>query len=104
MLLQAPDDALVLEDEKARMVLRGDSEDALPLASLVTGARAAERPVDQTPSHATDMGRSSSWSSSTRDPHSANMASGQSFPNRACCQHTPYLATASPAFLPRSGL
>ncbi len=34
--LTAPDDALVLEDEKARMVLRGDG-DALPLASLVTG-------------------------------------------------------------------
>ena len=36
--LTAADDALVLEDEKARMVLRGDG-DALPLASLVTGVR-----------------------------------------------------------------
>ena len=35
--LTAPDDALVLEDEKARMVLRGD-DGALPLATLVTGA------------------------------------------------------------------
>ena len=33
--LTGPDDLLILEDEKARMVLRGAD---LPIASLVTGA------------------------------------------------------------------
>ena len=38
--LTAPDDALVLEDEKARMVLRGDGG-GLPMSTLVTGALAS---------------------------------------------------------------
>lgn len=33
--LTAPEDVVILEDEKARMVLRGDQ---LPIDSLVTGA------------------------------------------------------------------
>ncbi len=41
--LTAPDDALVLEDEKARMVLRGSDDGALPMATLVTGALSTQR-------------------------------------------------------------